>query len=369
MAQARTRKKIVIKGNDYDGCLGWVALLTSPYFQTRHEIVRPDGQKLPKEINNEILKSFLVNSGYGKKIKEQFNDPSIEEIILTSSSSRQNLELDLFARITHMLEPGGDGDSGSAFLFLDTLSEFLEEELKSKKIKKDQRTFDDIWNKKDLGSAYKHIASEYKRLGLDSGNFTENLQGLKDQYSKLLESKEPPLVFDNEKITLLYAQIHSFAKEHKDDDILFEFYDDRENICGALHYAFSNFPQLLPKNVQFKIYHYDLFHDDIDELISRIQKNPLDENCYALIKGTGSIDESYSDHIKELHAIFLKHLGKSPHADKAKIKNILEEYLAVVIQKNTSLQQYSLTKDFTVNNNKNKKPENEEITKLALQPH
>ncbi|EKD28306.1 MAG: hypothetical protein ACD_79C00346G0002 [uncultured bacterium] len=315
MAQTRTRKKIVIKGNDYDGCLGWLAILLNTDFiktyELHKELVNEIGQyPANAKISALFLEKFLEKSDYGKKIATQAKHLGIEKIILISSSNRQDIKTDVFNRI-HNRESHGGHDNGSAFLFLSTFASFLKKRL-GDKIEKDQRTLSDIWKGKNFGCEYEQVKEfcecyDIKKFNQDD----KNLNNFLEDFKKIDEEKNKDSFFNHSKIPLLYAQMHSFAKEHKDNDILFEFYDDRKDICLALYYAFSKFPELLPENVDFKIYRYSPapnINGNEKIIKGSVLKNaygtPLSEDGYHIIKGDGKIDKNYQENVKKLHAIY-----------------------------------------------------------------
>ena len=63
--------------------------------------------------------------------------------------------------------------------------------------------------------------------------------------------------FDETKLTLVYAQIHKAAMDNPGADIIYDFYDDREDILRILHRFFKKFPELLPSNVNMRLHRYD----------------------------------------------------------------------------------------------------------------
>ena len=63
--------------------------------------------------------------------------------------------------------------------------------------------------------------------------------------------------FDEGKLTILYAQIHKMAKKFPDEQIIFDFYDDKNEILKGLNVFFDQYPQMLPDNVTLNLLHYD----------------------------------------------------------------------------------------------------------------
>ncbi|HHF7368160.1 TPA: hypothetical protein ACPSKY_003311 [Legionella bozemanae] len=61
---------------------------------------------------------------------------------------------------------------------------------------------------------------------------------------------------DENKISLIYAQIQKLALEHPEDQIEFSFFDDREDILEAVERFFENNKELIPGNVKIKTFRY-----------------------------------------------------------------------------------------------------------------
>jgi hypothetical protein len=70
-------------------------------------------------------------------------------------------------------------------------------------------------------------------------------------------------LFDETKATIIYAQMHKSALENPNEEIIFDFYDDRgfgmrapKDILEELHEFFSKNPELIPPNVTLRLNHY-----------------------------------------------------------------------------------------------------------------
>lgn len=70
-------------------------------------------------------------------------------------------------------------------------------------------------------------------------------------------------LFDETKLTIIYAQMHKIAMENPEDLIIFNFYDDRNyqegayfNILDSLTIFFTNYPDLIPHNLRLRLNHY-----------------------------------------------------------------------------------------------------------------
>lgn len=97
-------------------------------------------------------------------------------------------------------------------------------------------------------------------------------------------------MFDESKVTPLYAQIHKIANANPSEEIIFDFYDDKGNsiikkqMLDKLDDFFNKTPNLIPANVTLRLNHY------AGEDLTKI----------ATIKGTGFIDVNYRKTVKDL---------------------------------------------------------------------
>ena len=96
-------------------------------------------------------------------------------------------------------------------------------------------------------------------------------------------------LFDETKVTILYAQIHSMASIRQSAQIIFDFYDDREDILYALLKFYTINSELIPRNVVLRLTRY------VDARITPI----------ATIHGSGLIDTHYRETVKHMADISL----------------------------------------------------------------
>ncbi len=96
-------------------------------------------------------------------------------------------------------------------------------------------------------------------------------------------------VFDEYKITLIYAHAHRAAILNQDREIVVDFYDDRKDILGALYKTFNGNTQLLPKNISFCLYQY--------------KEGRFGNKIYeSKINGTGEIDSRFDWSVRYIAA-------------------------------------------------------------------
>lgn len=98
-------------------------------------------------------------------------------------------------------------------------------------------------------------------------------------------------LFDDTKVTIMYAQMHKIAKENPNEEIIFDFYDDRGNgaraivdILEKLQDFYNTHSDLIPTNVTLRLHQY-----------AGMNVTPV-----ASIKGTGFIDENYRQTVQDL---------------------------------------------------------------------
>jgi hypothetical protein len=143
----------------------------------------------------------------------------------------------------------------------------------------------DIYNDLEIGTCFDLAVTEYEKQQTNI-NHTELQQ-------------HPEWVFDSTKLTIIYAQIQRAAKQNPDADIIFNFYDDREDILLSLYEFFAVRPYLIPANLTLKMKFYK--GNEV------ILKNS--------IQGTGLIDASYNVTIKviaETCGVVSKSFGSCP---------------------------------------------------------
>lgn len=161
------------------------------------------------------------------------------------------------------------------------------------------KTIDDV-NAIDKGSCFLPLLEVAKYLEADFDPFLladlyENLDegtSLSRALSNSYKGNHAQWLFDETKLTVLYAQIHKTAKQNSSEAIEYHFYDDRSRLNGTpgleildcLHSFFSKYPHMLPKNVTLCLHHY----------------KGKDVTPYPEIEGVGLIDRDYSRTVKEM---------------------------------------------------------------------
>ena len=129
---------------------------------------------------------------------------------------------------------------------------------------------------------------------------------LKDEKIEELKCFNSKLFFDDEKINLLYAQMHKMAMESRHEDvILFDFFDDRADILRALAEFFNLYQELVPNTIILRLFQYVG-----GEACFRLdQSNPSEDGVFAEIRGRGVADSSYAQTVKDMSSIAKSRFG------------------------------------------------------------
>ncbi len=211
---------------DFDGCL----------FNMQKYII-------PKE--KDVVKS---NQPFLENLKQE--NPEFTKAYTFVGSNRQSYQVDMMNSIF---------GKGSCFPAVRTVSDYLGTQL-------DPFLLADVFGDLDSGTSYaRAMDNEYQGTHID-------------------------WLFDETKVIILYAQMHKIALENPDEQILFDFFDDRGNksdkkdILENLSDFYSKHLDLIPANVTLRLNHYE------GDAVTRIKEIP----------GSGFIDMNYRQTVKDL---------------------------------------------------------------------
>lgn len=116
-------------------------------------------------------------------------------------------------------------------------------------------------------------------------------------------------IHDGTKLTLLYSQIHFIANTHQLEQIVFDFFDDREDILSDISDFFSKYTDMLPNRVCLRL--------------NRYKENEL--SLYKKINGTcDHVDTSYRQTIINMIEITPRNEN---HPDRRCTDNVTPEKL------------------------------------------
>ncbi|VEB33497.1 Dot/Icm secretion system substrate [Legionella cherrii] len=229
-------KKVVYHSFDFDGC-----------FSNEASAYRLGTKWSEKEIDEQANKNYKskdeVDRAYleaNREIIESFKTG--EETVLLVGSNRQNPEIDfgngnssftmlyptgsVFPRMEAIAKELGENTTFNPFLLLDL-------EFESVEIGKTYSEFNNKDYLNDNGSYKPTVTSNQFRV---------------DGFPQQLD--------DESKVSLLFAQMKLAAMQNPDDDIEFNFYDDRKDIVEGLNKFLNDNPELIPKNVTLNIKAY-----------------------------------------------------------------------------------------------------------------
>ncbi|CAM2972814.1 Dot/Icm secretion system substrate [Legionella steigerwaltii] len=101
----------------------------------------------------------------------------------------------------------------------------------------------DIEGELESGTSYQRIMDEIK-----NGTWSEP--------GKTIHEHAGLVNVDECKRTILFAQMQKAAADHPGEEIIFDFFDDRPEILGALEEYFTKYPHMIPKNVGLRLHSY-----------------------------------------------------------------------------------------------------------------
>lgn len=255
---------LVVHSIDYDGCLFHLGLNAC---QLQDDIV---------EKNREFLTRICERAGDARQI-------------VFLGSNRQSLSVDLINSLFQLHGNANRPDKNYSYLDIRKVSDHL------------GATFDpfllaDVYSNTPDGYAYNAGYEFERQAGWSYHRIVDATTGIEHTDERLPENvsaNHPWWVFDESKLTILYAQMHKVASENRNETIQFEFYDDRgdgdSGLLDPLYRYFSNYPWLIPSNVTLRLNHY--YEGDVTRL-----------RPYKEIVGQGEINPDYRATVKEMAA-------------------------------------------------------------------
>lgn len=240
--QASLKKQINIRSIDFDGCL-----YNQQYQQSKD--------------SNRLISS---NEAFITKMIAEIQRARFDECIFMVGSNRQSFEVDA---LNSFMRRTDSCFSGLMNLHMEICQRLRQTSIYTRTaIKLDPYLLADTYGRLQAGESFGKAVK--KKL-------LENMDG------------HESWLFDDSKLTILYAQMHKVASEHPDADIIFDFYEDRQSILEGLRDFFQNNQDLLPNNITLNLHEY--CGNDVSNM--------------AEIKGLdGVIDANYSQNIFKMIA-------------------------------------------------------------------
>jgi hypothetical protein len=177
------------------------------------------------------------------------------------------------------------------------------------------------------------FADLYAKLPPET-RFTRALEALKNLNTPI---EHPEWVFDEKKAAVLYTLMKKKAIEFPNEEIIFDFYDDRKDIIQSLINFYARYDYLRPPNVILRLHHYDsaeikdddfaATHNRVDGVLSSIPSEP---SLLRKIQTAGLGAYSFFNYSKpaaEFPGAYVS-IWDNPRSglDKRKIKALLMDY-------------------------------------------
>ena len=240
---------------DFDGCLFNDTYNTTPYISEA---------KWPANLILKAESDLIVTSN--QELIDYINAQNIEEqytqVITLIGSNRQSFNIDFKNMLSNF--------TGSCFSAIQQVSSALHAEF-------DPFLLTDVRHQFVSGTSYKQAM--------------ETLQKMRDlPVNQLDRNGHPDWLFDESKISIIYAQMHRIAKKNPNETIVFDFYEDRKDILDGISRYFSAYPELIPGNITLNLNFYD--------------GNDLETQH--TLQGTGEIDLAYKATANQMGQIDLE---------------------------------------------------------------
>ncbi|HFD2380659.1 TPA: hypothetical protein ACT96X_001172 [Legionella pneumophila] len=162
---------------------------------------------------------------------------------------------------------------GSFCLALQRLCDYLKVEL-------DKTLLPDITGDLEYGTTFNRIMDEVLNIEWLDNKKLQHKHVPYPDYNENWHAKLDPF-----KRILLFAQIQKIRNDHPDEDIIFNFIDDKDDILSTLKKYFINYSYMIPHGVTLRLNHYD----------------GSNVSSYASIKGTGRPYKNYRQIVKDMH--------------------------------------------------------------------
>lgn len=171
--------------------------------------------------------------------------------------------------------------------------------------------------------------------------------------------------FDHEKVSIVYAQIQKLALENPEDQIVYSFIDDREEILKAVENFFIDYPEMIPSNVTIKTMRYydtnpkdavgsNMILEERKTISPRAETKPNPYYDLTLRrwarenKGEDKQIPRGEKKYKSMQAIHNAMMSNplEPECEKAMVNNTLKNDIDKILDKNKSTKKFKEFKDF-----------------------
>ena len=246
--------KINVLSFDFDGC-----------------IFNRSYRKSPKKYRDLIE----ANQSFIKTVSKQIHQRNFSRVIFRVGSNRQSRDTDM--------ENSLFNKTHSCFIALKQLSsKFKKQDVQCEV---DGYLLADSYGNQLEGKNFENYVLVYKQAKLEPTELAIfKAYELMNEIAKKKGYFFSNFVFDETKLNILYAQMHRAASQNLHSNIIYDFYDDQNEILVTLQSFFKENSDLIPRNLRLGLHQY------AGETITLL----------ADIQGSGPIDYNYAYNIKKM---------------------------------------------------------------------
>lgn len=122
---------------------------------------------------------------------------------------------------------------------------------------------------------------------------------------ELLNGNHVDFALSEDKINIVYSQMHRIASIHPRAIIHFNIYDDlQEQVLGSLKYFYGRYPNLIPLNMKLNLHYFSTVNNESSNSSLNVP------NLIYTINGIGAIDTEYYHTVKMMEEIAKKTEGE-----------------------------------------------------------
>ena len=147
----------------------------------------------------------------------------------------------------------------------------------------------DIYNHLETGATFKAMQNIFTWPSFQIARIRDNtheffVRNQRDENINVLSHESNKEIADCSKVTIIYTQLHHFAKHLDTAPILMQFYDDRLDILRGLRDFYISAPELMPENMHLHLIHH--------QSLQGMKSNPFTPEP---IKGQGVTNPDYHE--------------------------------------------------------------------------
>ncbi|CDZ78748.1 hypothetical protein BN59_03061 [Legionella massiliensis] len=205
-------------------------------------------------------------------------------------------------------------------------------------------------SKNDTGSCFKDIPLIAKHLGATLDTLLlADIYCMQADGTAFTKACDPNVTkaghsdswFDTSKFLLLYAQMHKVANQYSNEKIVFDFYDDIDDILGDLQKFFAKNPSYIPANLTLRLHKYT--GNGLEHQIKFRGLEAVHVVELTPIQGKGEVNAKYRNKILDLagkanHEESINCIDRIRHPEKYTKANIPVQIPAYTIPPAPSLQ-------------------------------